>query len=204
MTGVTTKTAKQISMKCADSRLELELFMECSPSLGRRKRSDAQDGPCKEFSVADPIRLIRKIHGLNPKTRTRFELMIVGVGCLRIKGDDLSPLAELLQTHGPNIVCLRLATCRQVRVSGQNRRWKVVLPSERTWGTYSLASYLPFLCPGSVEWQVAVQFPETEAARFSFWISTEDLRQLLEKDLRIARHVLALRHPNIKGPVPLS
>jgi hypothetical protein len=179
------------------------------------------------FSIEDPIPLLRRLYGLNPKAKTRFLLKVVGdqmeilpPSVSRGKKDpnqgefqgetkqDLEKLLDAMDFYGAVPHQIHMVTNHKVAAKDGRARKSILLNSSgcAPKDLKSIGNRLPFLCPADVEWQLEVAIEPTEKSggaetyRDSIWISNTEICRLIRAKASVAQRVKALR----KGTLSLA
>jgi hypothetical protein len=169
------------------------------------------------FSINDPIRLLRKLHGLNPKAKTHFVVRIISDQMemappfvskegkdpneKEIHGDTkeaLLRLAETLAFYSLLPYEVELVTTRKVSNGSGTERKKIELKvRSQSWQAEDFLAALSFLAPDNVEWKLDVRFDTPQPLLDTLWAPNPEVRRLLQQHPAISRSLRTLKQGNL-------
>ena len=169
------------------------------------------------FSIEEPIRLLRKLHGLNPKAKTHFVVRLLGdqmemaPACVSKEGKDpnekeihgdtkeaLLRLAETLAFYSPIPCEVELVTTRKVVNGSGTERKKIGLKAKSPrWQSEDFLAALPFLAPDNVEWKLDVRFDTPAPHLDTLWAPNLEVRRLLQRQPTIAKSLRTLKQGDL-------
>ena len=175
------------------------------------------------FSIEEPVRLLRKLHSINPKAKTHFIVRLPGdqmeipPACatqgrkpneLEIHGEGkeaLDNLAQTLDFYSKTPCEVELVTDNAVVVDNGQRgkkKIKLELPTAVCQPNGTLAS-LPFLAPDNLQWRLEVRFRAPDVQPDNLWISTNEVRRLIRSQPAVSESLRPLRQGNLEVEVAL-
>ena len=175
-----------------------------------------------KFSVDEPLRLIRKLHGLNPKTKTFFRITLKSeqieflppgakpgkeANTFLIEGEGkeaINQLINILKYQSDVRVKIELISTNRIGNLGHKT---IVLTEDSTlWPkpvtqatdvTSGFKCLLPFMAPVNISWKVAVHFGGQAQHSDYLWLSAEEMRRILQNQPRVAYNIETLRQDNL-------
>ncbi len=175
------------------------------------------------FSIEEPVRLLRKLHSINPKAKTHFIVRLPGdqmeipPACatqgrkpneLEIHGEGkeaLDNLAQTLDFYSKTPCEVEMVTDNAVVVDNGQRgkkKIKLELPTAVCQPNGALAS-LPFLAPDNLQWRLEVRFRAPNVQPDNLWISTNEVRRLIRSQPAVSESLRTLRQGNLEVEVAL-
>jgi hypothetical protein len=171
-----------------------------------------------KFSVDDPVRLLRKLHGINPKADTHFvvrlpgEQMEIAPPCvtrsrvpneLEIHGNTKEALERLSQTlqFYKSLQCeVEMVTSHRVSDgAGSKKKKRIKLNlNNKACTTSDLLVALPFLSPDNILWRIEVRFESPNARPDSLWTTNKEVQRLLRAQPAVAENLSALKQGDLE------
>lgn len=176
-----------------------------------------------KYSVNEVLKLLRRLHGINPKAKTLFKVTLesnqiefkpTGVkegkepNSYIVDGEDnaaLIQLIDLLKYQSNSDVKVEMVTTNRLQSGEERGRKAITLPAAtRIWPTISwenwlgaVRSVLPFFCPEDVVWRINVHFDGKAQHYDHVLISNSEMCRLLSNQPKVAFSIISLKQGDL-------